>query len=273
MPVAHEPFRLSPQEDWIFGVRMRGDVLSFGPSGSVVAMVSFAGVAMGAMGALMALGGSSGSTINGYTVKNPTALVVMGILVVVYAAGFLVASLLVGVRANDEGVVIRHLWRRRRLPWASIVAVRAHETEPRRWRMFWGPNVAQARMNLIASWSVGVIELVDGTIVQLPGFDAAARDDGLSLGLPTATELKVQALARYMSVVTGRPIDTAAPAPARIEDPDDAWSVWMLLGYIGGAFALWLLVSWAAGTIVSPFFLVVGAVVGLYQFASHRRAG
>ena len=272
MPLAREQFRLLPEEDWIFGLKMRGKVLSFGPSGSVVAMASFTGSVMTAIGALMAFGSTRNTTISGHAVKNPTAMSVMGGLLVVYAVSFLIASLLVGVRADEDGVLIRHLWRRRRVPWSSIVGVRAHETEPRRWRLFWGPDVAEARRNLITSWSLGAIELVDGSVVPLPGFVAAARADGLSLGLATATELKVQALCRYMSVITGRPIESAA-LRERIEDPDDTWSLWMLLSYLGGALALWLLVSWAAGTVVSPLFLLIGAVVSVHQFVAHRSAG
>lgn len=80
-------FRLSPQEDWIFGVKMRGSTLSFGPSGSEVVLATVVCSVMIVMGAPMAFSSSYGSTINGYPVKNPTAMLVFGVLVIAYAAG------------------------------------------------------------------------------------------------------------------------------------------------------------------------------------------
>lgn len=271
MSVTQPKFQLSPNEDWIFGVKMRGSTLSFGPSGSSVAAACLACVMMGGIGALMAFSSSSGSTINGYAVRNPIAMMVFGVLTVAYAVGLLVTSLLVGVRADAEGMLLCRLWRRQRLPWSSIADVRAHETVPHRWDLLSGRNVIKFRMRPVASWSVGVVELLDGTIVRLPGFDAAARDDGLSLGSPTATELKVQALSRYRAHVTGRSSDAPSAVPTRIED--DAGSPWVIVWYIGGCLALWLLVSWAAGTLVSPVLLILGIVISLYQFAQRQRIG
>ena len=136
--------------------------------------------------------------------------------------------------------------------------------------LFSGPNVVKFRMRPVASWSIGVVERLDGTVLRLPGFAAAARDDGLSLGLPT-TELKVQALSRYMTCATGRPIESPSKAPTQIED--SASSPWMIVWYLGGSLALWLLVSWAAGTLVSPVLLIVVIVIGIYRFAQHERSG
>jgi len=47
-------FRLSPQEDWIFGVKLRRSTLSFGPSGSEVALATVACGLMIFIGAVMA---------------------------------------------------------------------------------------------------------------------------------------------------------------------------------------------------------------------------
>lgn len=124
MPMEQPPFRLSPQEDWIFGVKMRGQVLSFGPSGSALAMSTAICVMTSGMGALMAFASSAGTTVNGYEVKNHAAMAVTGGLVTLYGAIALVASLLVGVRADASGVHVRRLWRRRVLPWESIVSLR-----------------------------------------------------------------------------------------------------------------------------------------------------
>lgn len=262
---------MSPQEDWIFGVKMRGSTLSFGPSGSEVALATVVCGVMIVMGALMAFSSSYGSTINGYPVKNPTAMLVFGVLVIAYAAGFLISSLGVGVRADEAGLTLRRLWTRRHIPWSGIVAVRVHETVPRRWDLFAGPNYLKMQMRPVASWSIGVVERLDGTALRLPGFAAAGRDDGLSLGLPTATELKVQALGRYMACTTGRQIESPGDIPTQIEKGHS--SPWMIVWYLGGAVALWLLVSWAAGTLVNPVLLIVGVVINLYRFAQRERAG
>jgi hypothetical protein len=269
--VDQSKFRLSPQEDWIFGVKMRGSTLSFGPSGSEVALATVACGLMIFIGALMAFSSSSGSTVNGYPVKNPTAMMVLGVLTIAYAAGFLISSLVVGVRADADGLTLRCLWRRRHIPWSGVAALRVQETVPHRWDLFAGPNVVKLRMRPVASWSIGVIELLDGTVLRLPGFAAAGREDGLSLGLPTTTELKVQALGRYMTCATGRPIESPSEVPTQIEDGSS--SPWMIVWYLGGSVAVWLLVSWAAGTLVSPVLLVVGIVIGLFRFAQHERTG
>jgi hypothetical protein len=264
-------FRLSPQEDWIFGVKMRGSTLSFGPSGSEVALASVACGLMIFIGAVMAFGMSSGSTINGYPVENPTAMLVLGIAIIAYAAAFLISSLGVGVRADETGLTLRRLWSRRHVPWNGVAALRAHETVPHRWALFSSPNSLTFQMRTVSSWSIGVVEQLDGTVLRLPGFNAAARTDGLSLGLPTATELKVQALGRYMTCIAGRQNPLQSGAPAQLEDAHP--SPWMIVGYLGAAVALWLLVSWAAGTLVSPVLLIVGIAINGYRFAQRQRAG
>ena len=264
-------FRLSPQEDWIFGVKMRGSTLSFGPSGSEVALATIACSVMIVIGALMPFTSSSGSTINGYPVKNPTAMLVIGVLLIAYAAGFLISSLGVGVRADQAGLTLRRFWSRQHIPWSGIATVRVQETIPHRWDLFAGPNYLKMQMRPVASWSIGVVERLDGTALRLPGFAAAGRDDGLSLGLPTATELKVQALGRYMACTTDREIESQSDMPTQIENGHS--SPWMIVRYLGGAVALWLLVSWAAGTLVNPVMLIVGAVISLYRFAQRGRIG
>lgn len=264
-------FRLSPQEDWIFGVKMRGSTLSFGPSGSEVALATVACGLMIFIGAVMAFGMSSGSTINGYPVKNPTAMLMIGVAIIAYAAGFLISSLGVGVRADATGLQLRRLWSRRHVPWSDVAALRAHETVPHRWDLFSGPDYLKFQMRPVSSWSVGVVEQVDGTVTRLPGFNAAARTDGLSLGLPTATELKVQALARYMTRITGVHNQPQTDVPTQLSDGEP--SRWMLVGYLGAAVALWLLVSWAAGTLVNPLLLIVGIVFNVYRFTQRQRVG
>lgn len=264
-------FRLSPQEDWIFGVKMRGSTLSFGPSGSEVALATVACGLMIFIGALIAFSSSSGSTINGYPVENPTAMLVLGISIMAYAAGFLISSLGVGVRADKAGLTLRRFWSRRHIPWSGVSAVRVQETAPHRWDLFAGPNSLKLQMRPVASWSIGVVERLDGTALRLPGFAAAARDDGLSLGLPTATELKVQALGRYMACTTGRQIESPSELPTQIENGRS--SPWLIVWYLGAAIALWLLVSWAAGTPVSPVILLIAVVTSLYRFAQREHTG
>lgn len=264
-------FRLSPQEDWIFGVKLRRSTLSFGPSGSEVALATVTCGLMIFIGAVMAFGMSSESTINGYPVKNPTAMQVLGIAIIAYAAGFLISSLGVGVRADETGLTLRRLWSRRHIPWNGIAALRTHETVPHRWDLLSGPNQLKFQMRTVSSWSIGVVEQLDGTVLQLPGFNAAARTDGLSLGLPTATELKVQALGRYMTCITGRQNPLQNGEPTQLEDARP--SPWMLVWYLGAAVALWLVVSWAAGTLVSPVWLIVGIAINVYRFAQRQRAG
>jgi hypothetical protein len=198
-------------------------------------------------------------------------MMLLGLLTVGYAAVFLIRSLVVGVIADADGLTIRRLWRRRQVRWSSVGAVRVYETVPERWSASYGPDRVTWRMRSVASWSVGVVELVDGTSVRLPGFRAASRGDGLSLGLPTVTELKVQALHRYMACMTGRRSDLPTASPIRIEDPTS--SRWDIVWYLVAAAALWLVASWAAGTLVSPVMLVVGAVFSLYQLSTRRRVG
>lgn len=128
-------------------------------------------------------------------------------------------------------------------------------------------------MRPVASWSLGVVELADGTTVELPGFMAAARDDGLSLGLATATELKVQALRRYMTHETGRTLDAMPEPPPRAQDRSEDPSAWNLVGYFAGGISVWLLASWAAGTLTNPGLLAAGLVFALAQTLWRRAVG
>ncbi len=263
-------FRLSPQEDWIFGVKMRGAILSFGPSGSEVAAASVASTLMLGVGLVVALSSSSGWTINGHAVENPAAMTVLGSLTVAYAIGFFVTSVLAGVRADHEGIVLRRIWRRQHVPWGSVAGVYVQETAPQRWSLYSGPDFMQWRARPVSSWSVGVVERIDGTSLRLPGFVAAARDQGLSLGFPTATELKIQALARFKAHVTGGSADLPARSGV-IAAP--AASKWTIPAYLIGSLALWLLMSWAAGTLLSPAFVVLGILVSLVRARQRQRFG
>ena len=263
-------FRLSPQEDFVFGVRMRGATLSFGPSGSEVTAASLVSTLMLGVGLALALSSSSGSTINGYPVENPAAMPVLGSLTVVYAIGFFVTSVRAGVRADHEGIVLRSLWRRQHIPWGSIAGVHVQETAPQRWSLYVGADFMQWRARPVSSWSVGVVERVDGTSLRLPGFVAAVRDQGLSLGLATATELKMQALARFKAYVTGGSADLPA-GPGVIAAP--AAAKWTIPAHLAGGLVLWLLVSWAVGTLVSPAFLALGILVSLVRAGQQQRFG
>ena len=249
---------------------MRGSVLSFGASGSAVVQAVFGSILALGVGALIATSSSDGATINGHVVEHPGVLLLIGAGLCIAGPAFVVSTFLTGVRADEHGVHIRRAWRAKQIPWDQVVDIRAHETVPLRWSTLAGPDMVTVRMRPVASWSVGVVELREGTIIRLPGFIAAARKEGLSLGTATATELKVQALARYRATITGVPqMSPTSDVPTPLEDdpPSRRWMV----SQIGAAIALWSVVSWAAGTFMSPVFLVVAVAPAVYRLIMSRR--
>lgn len=197
-------FRLTPQEDFVRGVSLRDTTLRFAASGTQVieaGILTFAAL-VAAIGSVITAAGAP-TTLNGFEVDHPLPV---AIAFAVVACGLLAqafAALRSGVVATPDGLAVRDHWRWRSLSWDHIVDVQALDTSHERWAGFVGPGVGGLWMRPVAAHSLGVAVTADGTVVALPSFYAAARGEGLSMGGPTPTELKVAALRRYREDLVG----------------------------------------------------------------------
>jgi len=238
---------------------MRGSALSFGPAaGTLGAAAALLLVTM-----LYAVVGMTDRT----SVEHPIALHLHDGVLMVAASTYLVIVLRSGVRADASGLTVRRI-RRRHIAWSEIADVRAHETEPRRWRFFVGPDHVALSMRAVRSWSVGVVERCDGDVIVLPGFLTAGREDGISLGDATAAEVKVRALRRFRGHVTGAPVEPMTePVPVAPEPP--TW--WPFAAVTLWAVVMWSLQSWAVGELVNALFLVIGFAAVAIRIAIGRR--
>lgn len=269
-PVGHDArvagvadeFRLAPEEDFLFGVRMRGSALSFGPAAGTLG----AAVAIFLVMMLYGVVGMFGRT----SVEHPIALHLHDGILMVAASTYLAIVVRSGVRADASGLTLRRI-RRRHIAWSEIADVRAHETEPTRWRLLVGPDHVALSPRAVRSWSVGVVECCDGEVIVLPGFLTAGRKDGISLGAATAVEIKVRALRRFRGHVTGTPVEPMTdPTPLAPGAP--AWWPFAAITLLG--VVMWSLQSWAVGELANPLFLVIGlAAVAIRIAIGRRRAG
>jgi hypothetical protein len=184
-------FRLTPQEDFVHGVSLVGTTLSFKLSGPQLIEVWLLLV----LGLSVAVGLTVVSLVgSGLQLGGP---LVAGMLATVAIVGYAVARSRSGVTATPGGLSLRWTIRRRELRWADIEDLRSVETPPERWAASAGVGGMGIRPRPISSWSLGLVVLCDGATVPLPTFVSASRDEGLSLGDPTATDLKIEALRRY----------------------------------------------------------------------------
>lgn len=212
------------------------------------------------------------TTLNGFEVDHPVPVT---IAFAVVAGGLLAqafAALRSGVVATPDGLAVRDHWHWRSLCWDHIVDVQALDTSHERWAGFVGPGVGGLRMRPVAAHSLGVAVTADGTVVALPSFYAAARGEGLSMGGPTPTELKVAALRRYREDIVG-----PWPGPSRtvtVEQLEQTGSLVpaALLAVLAPA-ALWTVLELASDEPVG-FGVLVAAWLGaaaLFAWNNRRR--
>ena len=203
-------FKLSPQEAFIFGVSQRGGQLRFGPSGSRL-MMAVATAVIGLLGGLLFAWAPDGTTINGGVIVNRTPAIIAGALIIVGTFSFAALVWRSGVVADTDGLLLRQGRRVRRVPWTAVEAVGSYERNLGRARFLANGSSVGFSNRYVGSWSVGVVTIRPGGNILLPGLVAAGRDEGLSLGEPTAAEVKAAALRRYGESVTGRALAATTP--------------------------------------------------------------
>lgn len=266
-------FDLTPQEDLLWGVSLHGTTLRFTASGTQVieaGLMLVAAVGAG-VAAVITASGAPG-TFNGYEVDHPLPVVVLFVIV---ACGFIAgAATALGsrVEATPEGLVVHDHWRRRTLGWEQVVDVQAVDTAHQRWRGFAGPGLAGFWMRPVAANSVGMAVTVDGMVVRLPSFRASARGEGLSMGGPTATEVKVAALRRFRTASFGpwppseHGLTVEQMAQSRSLLPSAA------LAFLA-PIALWTVLELATAEAVGVGLLIVTwlAAAGIFLVAERRR--
>jgi hypothetical protein len=270
-------FRLTPQEDFVRGVSLHGQTLRFAASGTQVieALLLCAAATIVLIGSAVTAAGVD-TMLNGVTVDHPWPVVVAGVLV---AAGFVVQAVGLwrsGVVASPEGLAVRDRWRWRRLGWNEVVDVQAFDTAPERWGAYFAGDAAGVRMRPVASMSLGVAVLSNGVAVALPSCYSAAKGEGLSMGGPTPTELKVAALRRYREQAIGPWPDPQPPTSFVDAQRGVSWIAAVLLAVAGPAL-LWVTLNLASDDEVpfdslATWWLIAIVVLGLSQRDRLRRA-
>jgi hypothetical protein len=157
-----------------------------------------------------------------------------------------------------------------------VVEVQAFDTTPERWGAYFAGDAAGVRMRPVASMSIGVAVLSNGVAVALPSCYSAAKGEGLSMGGPTPTELKVAALRRYREHVIGPWPDSELPTSFVDAQRGVSWIVTVILAVVGPAL-LWVTLNLASDDEVpfdslAAWWLIAIVVLGLSQRDRLRRA-
>lgn len=167
-------FRLTPQEDYVFGVSLRGDRLVFGPAGGeIVRFVLLVPIAV------FVAFGFAATEDGALAWLVPTAIGVG-------ALGYGVTVLRARVVATPDGVAVRRFVHTRLVPWSAIDRIVVEDVRR---------GVSFGRRAEVGA--VAFLRLADRTSVRLPGFVSAAEREPMALGGATVTRTKVDALLRY----------------------------------------------------------------------------
>lgn len=191
---------------------LHGSTLRFAASGTQ--LIEAGTACFGAATALVLAGMTAAgteTTIIGYRVDHPWPVVAAALVI---AGGLLVQAVALarsGVVATPEGLALRENWRWRNLSWTEIVDLQAVDTSTERWATFFDGDEIGVRMRPVGAYSLGVIVTADRDAMVLPSCQSAARGEGLNMGGPTPTELKVAALRRYREQVVGEWPDSQRP--------------------------------------------------------------
>jgi hypothetical protein len=265
-------FRLTPHEDFIFGVSFRDGQLRFGPSGSEMALKAFSAFVAFGIGALII--SAPISSLNGYEVRNREALIVFALALCTLGLVQFMALMRQRVQVNAHGVEVRRHFRTRRYLWNEIESVRPMNIEvkpigtipmiPARWSELVRPP---------GVWSVGVLVTSSGSTVELPGFRSAARPDSEPTYFETTSEVKVRAVLRFRESVVGPWPDVTTDSVVRrpeVADRRQHSLLWTLVVMAFGLIFTWVVVSWAAGRPVGIAASVTAAVVGIVRMLIER---
>lgn len=217
---------------------------------------------MGLLGGVLFAWAPDGMTMNGDLIVNRPPAMIAGALII---AGTFTFAWLVwrsGVVADHDGLTLRHGRRVRRVPWTAVEAISSYERNLGRARFLASGSSVGFSNRYVGAWSVGVVSIRPGGNILLPGFVAAGRDEGLSLGESTAAEVKAAALRRYGESVTGRPLAATTPifSARSLGGPGRARLFIEQLLFLASIYALnaWAVADWSVPLFV--FVLVVAAV-------------
>lgn len=208
-------FSLTVAERGVFGLKFAQDTLRFSPAGGAIFTTS--------VGALFSGGFLTGAV---FIRKRATFLgmetprwmsVLFAALMFAVALGHLLDQIRSGVVVSPKAVEIRKRLGTTSIPWGAIDDIQVVETTPPKMMQprvtIGGPGPA---VSLDTSSSRAFLTLTSGERVELRGFNATAKASGLSLGMPTTTEIKVGSLRRYREVFIGPWPTSASPADGAI---------------------------------------------------------
>jgi Bacterial PH domain len=176
---------LTPSEDFLFGVRMKGDSIRFGPAGGELL---WAGIFLPL--ALVVSVGSLWAGRGGLTT-------VLAVWIAVGGTGYLIAAARSRVLASPDGVTVRGALRSQHYPWSQISDITVVDGTPTPpFRLSIGEHGGGGIRPDVDSCKAYLV-LVDRSLIRLAGFESAIRTSGLSGGTASPTEIKVGALDRY----------------------------------------------------------------------------
>jgi hypothetical protein len=264
-----EKFKLTPEEDFQFGVWLKDGQLRFGPNGSrLLSGIGTAVAGLAIAGFMMLLSSSRDMKFNGYNVVNTTPLRILAFAILTYTSFYAWNAYRSGVVANAGGLQLRQGRHHATLSWSSIHAIDAHDQDDYQTTPAYGPNGFTAQP--VNVWIVGFVQTNDGRTIGLPGFVSASRDAGETPKGKSAVEVKIAALRRFAAHTTNRQIDrtalTSNVQPMHTTSPATEMAV-----ACGVLLCLYGLNCWAAGRWINPLFLAVGVVLYVGQMALNRR--
>lgn len=205
MPQAREKlvaeFALSPQEKVLWGLRHEDDRLVIGPSGGkrvATVLIGLVGVLIGAGFLAGGLFPTDSFTYNGKPVRNPNALALEGVLLILGVVVYVWNQWRQGIVASPTGLRIRHgFFKDDQLDWSDVAALAmASRREPVRAEIDPVPSFELER-NYLSKLDYPIVVREDSSTVELWGLRTASASEGWSASRVSGANMRVDALRRY----------------------------------------------------------------------------
>lgn len=261
-------FRLTAEEDFVHGVGFNDGVLRFHGSGGRLFLAAITTVVCLGFGAVLLFAGSDMS-IAGHLVKRESGPRVLGLMAVGYGLAAWIGEWRSGLVADANGVELRWWLRRQRYPWEKVAQVHLVEQREGRGRTSLGASGLSWRAQPVTVEVIGVLDLVDGLQVRLPGVRSPHKTQGFTMGAVTAAELKVAALERFRR--HHRAEFEAPPVTSQPPGPTGRLQVAALGAMLG--LLPWAVMCWAVESVIAPWVPVatVGGVIWRVARTRHTR--
>lgn len=192
-------FRLSAQEKFLFGVKLKGDALWFGPPGSALVLAVLTSVIAVVLAVVFVVADVTFTFV--FWEVTPVVGRVFTIGVALAVLAHLFALLRSGTRITPETVETRSVFRRQRVAWGSIAGTRIIEDRPGSpFDLVLGEG---GSLRADVDSTKAYLLCTNGSLIRLRGFESAAQESTAASVSATPTQLKVDALRRYRDEMVG----------------------------------------------------------------------